>query len=345
MLPLMHEPHPLSTIVETPISALAFGSPGPPLSPSVEPLYQSTQDLELFVLDIAGETSWFPFNSSIGAESDGDYDLATGTTWAGEQGHTADVVEQSEGVKRKASMEKNRSLKRTRAHQESLVRMSCYMQMEEEKCARLGISYNQQNYLHTSIVDWISVLDREKERDAVSMISIGIGSSESIAHLQHIVVESRGEGWQTNPSENLAPADRIREIQQLDGQIAYIEILRRCHIWKLYTDLSHDNRSLSCEFDIATPESITLPSMRRAGNPSHFRDSEITKAMFRGLGPEVSDDNRAYQKQYRYYTRVRRLGERLQLLTKTFGFGVLGLIPSQDASDSGDCIPKISDDT
>ena len=85
--------------------------------------------------------------------------------------------------------------------------------------------------------------------------------------------------------------------------------------------------------------------MRRAGNPKNFRDSEITKAMLCGLASEIANDSGDYQKQYRFHARLRRLGERLKLLTNLFGFGVLGLIPSQDPFESGDLSVGISDET
>lgn len=188
----------LSTIVKTSTSALtlAFSSLDLPLTPIFKPFYQDIQEEEPFVLDIIKETLQFsPIDliSSARVEDNGNYDITIGTTYIGEQDRIASIIEQSEAIKRKVSVtRRQRSFKRTRLQQDSLVGVRYYIEIEKEKYIRLGILYSQRNYLHANLVDWISLLDREKERDTVIIISIRIGSLESIAYLQYIIIESRG---------------------------------------------------------------------------------------------------------------------------------------------------------
>jgi hypothetical protein len=309
-------------------------------------------------LDTPRETTWTtstrsshdnidfnPEDDTASVGTSGDQGSATGSAAARDLEHTTDLVQRSESRKRKAAKTEKFS-KRTKPQREQtsryeseILQVESYIQMEKDKCERLGIPYNEQNYLPLSMAQWISALDKDDERAAVSMISTAIGSSESIALLQHIVVESRA-GRQTRPAEKLTIADRVREIRQLGGQIAFIEFLRRCHVWKLYTDISQDIHTPEIGFVIATSESMKNPRVRRAGNPKYSRESEITKAMLCGLASELDNDSPEYQRQYRYYTKLRRLGQRLEILTNKFGFGVLGLIPLQDPFESG-----ISDET
>jgi hypothetical protein len=381
MPPSVDDTFPLSMIDETSMFGLAFDDLEPPLPESLSDILSyhfddsnlftsNTQEWQLFSppdtsrimldtpMEMAGASLIGPSGGDLSdtiahVDIDGDHGLVTGRAVVGEQGLTGDSVQQSDNTKRKASMARTEeSLKKTRRQQEQRHRCDAeppffksYVKLEEQKCLRLGIDYNQQQYLHTTVVEWISRLDKGREKDALSMISVAIGSSESIANLQHIVREGRGKAGQIKPSETLDPAARVREIQQLSGQIAFIEFLRRCHVWKLYSDLSDVNQSSSYGFDIATPESMSQQITRKAGNPNFIRTAEITKAMMLcGLAPEVARDPRTYDKQYRIYTKLRKLGERLQLLTETFGFGVLGLIPTQDVSDGGDLVVRLSDE-
>jgi hypothetical protein len=290
-----------------------------------------------------------PEDDTTSVNASGDQGSATCSAETKDLHHTSDLVQQSNARKRKAA-EADKFSKRTKPLQRQTTRyrseslqVESYIQMEKEKCEKLGVQYNEQNCLSPSMTQWISTLDKVDERAAVSMISTAIGSPESIALLQHIVVESRAKGRQINPAEKLAITDRVREIERLSGQIAFIEFLRRCHIWKLYTDVSQDIRTPESGFVIVTSESIMRT--RRAGNPKNSHDAEITKAMLCGLALELETDSREYKRQYRCARNLRKLGQRLEILTNTFGPGVLGLIPFQDHFESVDLSVKISDET
>jgi hypothetical protein len=287
-----------------------------------------------------------PDDDTTSVNASGHQVSATGSAATKDLDHTSDTVQQINTRKRKADdflKRANYQQRQTTRSRSRSLQVGSYIQIEKEKCERLGVPYNEQNCLSLSMTQWISTLDKVDERAAVSMISTAIGSPESIALLQHIVVESRGKGRQTNPAEKLAITDRVREIEHLSGQIAFIEFLRRCHVWKLYMDIAQDNRTPESGFVIVTSESMTRT--RKAGNPKNSHDAEITKAMFCGLGHELETDSREYQRKYRYATKLRRLGQRLELLTNTFGFGVLGLIPFQDHFDNVDLSVEINDET
>jgi hypothetical protein len=294
-------------------------------------------------------------NPSAGSRSDYTSDNPienADTTAIRAQEHTAELGQQSNSRKRKP-VTTRRCVKRNNDSQaehtprgeSELRQVENFIEMEKEKCARLGITYDEHNYLSPTVAEWITALDKEDERAAVSMISTGIGSSESIALLQRIVVKSRTRYQQAKPAEDLALADRVREIQILGSQRAFIQFLRRCHIWKLYSDISREVPAQESGFVVLTPESMSTRKGGRAGNPRNHRDSEITKAMICGSASELDHGSGEHRKQYRYYSALRRLGQRLKLLTDTFGFGVLGLIPSQDLLETADPGVRISDET
>jgi hypothetical protein len=225
------------------------------------------------------------------------------------------------------------------------LQVEAYIQSEKDKCARLCIPHSEQNYLPLGVSEWISTLRKEEDRVAASIMSTAIGSAESIALLQHIVGKIRTGDAPTNPGESLELFDRVREIQRLSGQIVFIGFLRRCHVWKLYTDASHDLHSPDHGFVIVTSKSISHSGVRRAGNPRNFLASEITKAMISGMAPEVESDSEEYQRLRKYCAKLRQFGQRLEILTETFGFGVLGLISPCDTLGGEDLTVGIGDET
>jgi hypothetical protein len=262
-----------------------------------------------------------------------------------------EMVQQSNARKRKAPRTGQHS-KRNNSQQAQAPRgeIEClqverYIEMEKEKCAKLGVPYDHDNYLSPAMTEWIDALDKEDERAAVSIISTAIGSSDSIALFQQILVSGRANGVQTKPSEDLSLADRVREILQLGREKSFIEFLRRCHVWKLYTDISGEVSRQESSFVVMTSESMRNPKGGRAGNPKNKRASEITKTMICGSASELELDTPEKRKEYRTYTKLRKLGQRLEVLTKTFGVGVLGLILSQDPLEVVDPCVRISDET
>jgi hypothetical protein len=290
-------------------------------------------------------------NSSINALNTGN-SSTTNEVASGGHYQTAEVVQQGNTTRKRKAPKAGQHSKRNNSQQEQMPRaeIAClqvekFIEMEKEKCANLGIAYDEYNYLSPAVEEWITSLDKEDERAAVSMISTSIGSAESIALLQHILVKSRAKDGQIKPAEDLALVDRVREIQQLGSQIAFCQFLRRCHIWKLYTDISREVDSRETGFVVLTSESMGNPKAGRQGNPKNSRESKITKAMICGLASELDLRSQEYDKQYRYYTELRKLGKRLALLTETFGFGVLGLIPTQDPLETVDLGVRISDET
>jgi hypothetical protein len=315
-------------------------------------------------LDTPRETTRIPsadfFNGNIDLsfsddtasfEPSRDQDTATGNAVSPESEQINNPVQQSCAKKRKAPKigQSSKRVKRQQGQdsrrESEPFQVESYIQMEKEKCVALGFPYHKQNYLPRSVTEFISGLTKENERVAVSMISTAIGSSESIALLQHIVVSSRVKGPQTKPVENLAITDRLQVIHRLSSQIGEIELLRRCHVWTLYKDISRELFNPEGQFVIVGPKSISSPMRGKSGNPNYIRDSEITKAILRALAPGLEKGNRGYKKEYEYSKKLRKLGQRLQLLTQFFGFGVLGLIPSQDFLESVEFDVRIRDET
>lgn len=276
---------------------------------------------------------------------------AEGGQAVGDQEQAVETVQRSCARKRKASMAERTSKRINRQDEQSprgeieCAQVKTFIEMEQEKCVQLNIPYDDCNYLSPAVGKWIATLDKEDERAAVSMISTAIGSAESIALLQQILVKSRAMGWQTKPGDDLALVDRVREIRELGGRIASCQFLRRCHIWKLFKDIVHKAASQETGFVVFTSENITTRKRGRAGNPNNFRASEITDAMICELSPEVEVNSSEYTKERRYYNRLRILGQRLDLLVETFGFGVLGLLQTRDLLEAVDVGIRINDET
>jgi hypothetical protein len=273
------------------------------------------------------------------------HDLITDSLTVQSLEQTAGDMGQQGRNKRKAPSERKtvRPSKRPK-RQSSLLHINSYIEIEKDKCARLGIPYSDQNSIPLILTKWISTLDKEDDRIAVCMISSALGSSESIALLQNIVFKIRAKDPGLKPADNMSPSERIREIQHLGDQIALTVLIRRCHVWKLYTDMSNGTESSNDGYFIETPDSINSGSARGPGNPNYVAGSEITKAMLYAVAPELQSGTAEYERQYRTFTKYRRLGQRLARLINVFGFGVLGLIPSQDTLGDVDLGLKITDE-
>jgi hypothetical protein len=321
----------------------------------------SPQDLESFstvlpspvVLDLptpgisSAESSYDnidhnPNGDSANITTSREPEMATSSSGASDPEQRAEPVNWSNSRKRKVSAT-GESPKRSRPQQKQTpqnenrrLQVARYIQKEKDKCATQGVEFNDRNYLPPNVVRCINELDKDGERAAMSMIFTAIGSSETIAHLQHIICQSKSREQRIGLAGNLSRAQRFQEIQQLDGQIAFSEFLKRCHVWKLYKDTSRDFPSPESGFVIVNAESINNLQTRRSGNPNIIRASEITKSMFRELAPELEPGCQEYEKKYQYYTKLRRLGQKLDILTETFGLGFLGLIPSRDPFESID---------
>ncbi len=123
-------------------------------------------------------------------------------------------------------------------------------------------------------------------------------------------------------------SERIHIIERIGCCTALLKVVRWLHIVTLWEDLSQRAGYSADHFVLATPDSVTQ-HVTRKGNPIYLARSEVARGLSDISGREDGnpDCNEPYQN-----TRLRRLGQRLGLIVRKWGQGIL-LILGQTLSD------------
>jgi len=118
-------------------------------------------------------------------------------------------------------------------------------------------------------------------------------------------------------------------IESLQSQIAYLDLIRRYHILRLYADKS---QLILCEaqsgFMNSTMDEFSQTTGAR-GNPVYCAEAPVTDAMPVDVMPDFREKDTEEQKRLRRrMSHLRALGRRLYKLTSSFTIGILALLPS-----------------
>lgn len=162
-----------------------------------------------------------------------------------------------------------------------------------------------------------------------------LGSCESVVSAKNILRSYRDDQmrWLYDRSAIGNNAQRLEVIDRLDSRVAFLGLLRRCHILELYEQNSRSTRKTTEGFVMSTSSSSS-GSKRKFGNPNNCAESDVTREMLQEMYPGMDQDDNEYRAQYRRVSTLRRLGRRLSLLKETFGLGVFLLLASPaDALD------------
>ncbi|KAK5711677.1 hypothetical protein LTR17_018258 [Elasticomyces elasticus] len=164
-----------------------------------------------------------------------------------------------------------------------------------------------------------------------------IGSSSAVFSLRLVVSNFRG--LHINQSGKLSAtriatsrscAERIAAIDDLSACMSHYALARRMHIYMLYKEAleqTGQSADITMRHDPFILESGNSPPRGR-GNPLNNRRAAVTRSM---MAPGQSPGR---------VGRLRRLGQRLDILVSTFGRGILGLL---DENLSPEMIMKVSD--
>ncbi|XTI88220.1 hypothetical protein V2W45_1237018 [Cenococcum geophilum] len=193
----------------------------------------------------------------------------------------------------------------------------------------------QDSFIFSLTQESISGLGAERHSWTLRVFFFAVASSHSMLTLRDILraCRDRTTGDLSEPMQGLSTAKRLEFIEHLEGNLAYFSLLRRCHILKLFMDNFDPSRQAEGGFIVQTQQSISNTGRKKSGNPSHVAHSEMTKSMIQEIYPELQPNTPGYQTKYRSVSELRKLGKRLHFLTTTFGYGILGLLPSTTGSD------------
>lgn len=156
-----------------------------------------------------------------------------------------------------------------------------------------------------------------------------IASPGTLATLKsqvHSVVHAEYEYLHPLTTE-LSPFERYTIIQNLGKRICYLNTIRNCHILQLYQQCGGNESSLfmnTKQYACGT---------KKAGNPLHRQDTEITLRMMTSIFPGTEPDKASCT--FNEVKQLRRVGKRLNTLVQHFGIGILGLMHNPEGATEG----------
>jgi hypothetical protein len=129
------------------------------------------------------------------------------------------------------------------------------------------------------------------------------------------------------PRTDLSAFERYTVIQRLGQKISYLHTIRNNHILQLYQQCGGNELSPYVniiQFNYGT---------KKAGNPLHRQDTEITLRMMLSIFPGSKPDRLSGT--FNEVKQLRRVGKRLSTLVQHFGIGILGLMHNSEAVTRG----------
>ena len=183
----------------------------------------------------------------------------------------------------------------------------------------------------------LASLRLDNHANVLRVFSFTIGSCKSLVGLKEVLRAYRDPNiGPLQIARDVSNAKRLETIQNLGGKEAYLNFLKKCHIYRLFTDNIDPLCNSNDNFRVSTAKSVATRARGELGNPRNSAESRITKSMMKEVYPEVNSKSTDYLKKYREITGLRRSGRRLDLLVSQFGRGILGLLPlAQDDSSPG----------
>ncbi|KAF4632573.1 hypothetical protein G7Y89_g5549 [Cudoniella acicularis] len=220
---------------------------------------------------------------------------------------------------------KRRSSTRNFEPQQS-IQLYDYLALEKKRYRSLGLPFPWTDI--DSAIRASNISLKDSDLATLKTLFFVIGSPESLVALQEILKAQRiaSADKEFGGGCDLSLADRVRAIEGIGPNIAYLVLRRRCHIYQLFLDCSKGSRRTSDGFVIDTMQSISMQGGPQIGNPNNLEDSRITEEILKDVYPDLKPSTDSYQKKRRFVRNLRKLGERFDILVRTFDYGILGLL-------------------
>lgn len=203
---------------------------------------------------------------------------------------------------------------------------------EAKKCQSHQHPLPYQTFFSPPIRD--ALIDMGANANRLAKFLVYIASAESIVTLRRIVLKYRGSASPISfgSTPDLSTKERWYLIGLLGENITWCRLFRMYHVLELY-EACGGTRSTD-KLILTTPSSFR-GRKRKAGNPLYDAEMQITKKMMEEIFPDLRPDTDGYSEKHAYLKRVRKLGQRLHILTMKFGKGVLGLMLSDELTSLG----------
>ncbi|TGO41116.1 hypothetical protein BHYA_0026g00220 [Botrytis hyacinthi] len=207
--------------------------------------------------------------------------------------------------------------------------LSDYMRLEKERCHNLGSSFTHDDFDMAMKIASPGLKLDDIIFHQLKMLYFAIGSGESLVSLRSLLEIRRRSVAGKQPAEAnfLTIVERMKQVEHLNTKIAYNVFERRYHIYHIYTDSRSLHNKTSDGFVNTTSQSILTNGASRMGNPLNLDESQVTKKMLYLLHLDLDPGTTEYQKKLRSIGKIRKLGERFEILVRKFGYGIIGLLP------------------
>ncbi|CZT52257.1 uncharacterized protein RSE6_13546 [Rhynchosporium secalis] len=229
---------------------------------------------------------------------------------------------------------KKRKASTSNSESRQMIQLNRCLAREEQRCLMFELPFSS---MDTGIAFNGLQLPPGDSGLAIKTLSYVIASPESIVALQEIIMAQRSSfaHKQLRSDRDLSLADRVKAIEDAGSEIAYLLFLKRCHTHQLFVACSKGSRRTSDGFVVDTVQSVSKQAGSRLGNPQNLEDSMVAEEIIKEVYPNVNPGTDLYQKKKRFVHRLRKLGERFDVLVKSFGYGILGLLswPQGDLLD------------
>ncbi|CZS94326.1 hypothetical protein WAI453_013086 [Rhynchosporium graminicola] len=233
---------------------------------------------------------------------------------------------------------KKRKASTNNSESRQIIQLTRCLARDEQRCLRTGLPFSS---MDSGIAFNGLQLPPRDSGLAIKTLSYVIASPESIVALQEIIIAHRTSVAQKQfmgefrGDCNLSLADRVKAIKDAGSEIAYLLFMKRCHTHQLFVDCSKGSRRTSDGFVVDTVQSLSNQASSRLGNPQNLEDSMVAEEIIKEVYPNLTPGTELYQKKKRFVHRLRKLGERFDVLVNSFSYGILGLLswPQGDLLD------------
>ncbi len=207
--------------------------------------------------------------------------------------------------------------------------IDAYLLLEKSRCISLGLPCPDEDFKSVMTQASTKSLRLNEFMTELKVFYFAIASPESLAAMNAIIKVQRKspKGPLSVPGWNLPLAERMKAIENLNENIAYMGFLRRCHTHQIFLDSSIGSKKSSDGFINFTSQSISTRSGPQIGNPNNLENSRVSKLIMKDIYPNLDINGPEYERKRLFVVKLRKLGERLDLLVQKFGYGILGLLP------------------
>lgn len=205
-----------------------------------------------------------------------------------------------------------------------------FVDCESEKCKARGLRTPEDSYYNPDVQKQIQTLPKNRSMETSRRLLLYVASAQAVTLLREAVRSWRTQAnfgsWQF--SQTLSKAETFNIIQEIDQNIACLNLYRRYYILRLFENCGGCETPSYTRFVLSSGDFGTAG--KKAGNPLNNAEAEVTAAMMGEIFSNLQPGTQEHKEKSSVVNFLRLLARRFRTLTTHFGEGILALIPYQD---------------